>query len=76
MLGWSQDELAGRVGVQRRVILDFESGRRLPHESTIEALHRVLSESGITFTHTADGSVGVYMSRTAPIAAGTRSKSR
>lgn len=64
MLAWSQDELAERVGVLKRVILDFEKGKRLPHQETIDRIYTVFVEAGISFTRSS-GRLGVSISEAA-----------
>ncbi|AWN38841.1 transcriptional regulator [Methylobacterium radiodurans] len=64
MLAWSQDELADRVGVLRRVISDFEKGKSLPHQETMDSMYRVFVEAGVSFTRSS-GMLGVNITETA-----------
>jgi ribosome-binding protein aMBF1 (putative translation factor) len=46
-LDWSQDDLAKRASVALSTVRDFEKGRRTPIANNLEAIRRVLAESGI-----------------------------
>lgn len=74
MLAWSQDELAERVGVLKRVILDFEKGRSLPHQETIDKIYTIFVGAGITFTRSS-GKIGVSISEAADFTNWLRSTS-
>ena len=50
LLGWTQGYLAEGVRVSRPTIIDFESGKRAPHENTISVIVGELSAAGINFT--------------------------
>ncbi|MFM9857698.1 helix-turn-helix transcriptional regulator [Pseudoxanthobacter sp. M-2] len=47
LLGLSRSELAHQSKVAERTISDFESGRRSPINSTLEALRRTLEAHGV-----------------------------
>jgi DNA-binding XRE family transcriptional regulator len=53
LLGWIQEELAGRAGVSTGTISQFETGARRPSDWCLVLIHRTLSDAGIKFT---DGS--------------------
>jgi transcriptional regulator with XRE-family HTH domain len=50
LLGWTQGYLAEGVRVSRPTIIDLESGKRAPHENTIQVILSELSAAGINFT--------------------------
>lgn len=49
MLGWSEADLAGRVGLAEQDVKDFESGANDPASGQIEALRSALMSAGIVF---------------------------
>src|SRR5579864_3151666 len=52
-LDWPQRLLASKAKVSTSTILDFESGRRIPHANNLDAIRRVLEDAGMQF-HCAD----------------------
>jgi len=50
LLGWSQSYLAEGIRVRRMIIVDFESCKLEPQESTLSAIMAELSAAGIVFT--------------------------
>lgn len=62
MLGWSQEELASRIAVARRALIDYEKGLSILKEDTLAKCRLVLEEAGITFIATDSGAVGVLLS--------------
>jgi DNA-binding XRE family transcriptional regulator len=54
LLGWNQEKLAGRAGVSRGTVSQFESGARRPSDWCLVLVHRALNEAGIEFR---DGAV-------------------
>lgn len=62
LLGWSQDDLARRAGVQRQVVSTYENGTRTPHPANLERLIAALREAGVTEIMHRDGSAGVIAS--------------
>jgi ribosome-binding protein aMBF1 (putative translation factor) len=62
MAGLSQQDVADQLGVQRRVILDFEAGTSVPREATLKKLEALFSSLGIEAFDGPDGSKGVLMS--------------
>ena len=50
LLGWTQAYLAEGVNISRAAIVDLESAKRIPHESTLFVLMNELSAAGINFT--------------------------
>ena len=53
-LNWPQRFLADKAQVSTSTILDFESGRRIPHPNNLREIRRVLEDAGVQFA--ADGS--------------------
>jgi ribosome-binding protein aMBF1 (putative translation factor) len=58
-LDWPQRLLADKAQVSSSTILDFESGRRVPHPNNLREIRRVLEEAGVQFA--ADGSGLAFM---------------
>ena len=56
-----QAELAREAGVRKQVIVDFENGRTLPRDETIQLIQACLESLGIRFEARPDGSVGVFL---------------
>jgi transcriptional regulator with XRE-family HTH domain len=55
LLGWSQSELADRVGLTQRGIHKLEQGDTDPRRTTVRAIEAVWHDEGIEFEETADG---------------------
>lgn len=51
MLGMTQNDLAEASSISARTIIEFEKGKRLPHNSTLRLLRLTFEEAGITFIH-------------------------
>lgn len=49
LLGWSQDELAGRAAVAKPTIASFEAGRRQPYARTLADIRKALEGAGVSF---------------------------
>jgi DNA-binding XRE family transcriptional regulator len=49
LLGWIQEELAGRAGVSRGTISQLESSARRPSDWCLVLIHRSLNDAGIEF---------------------------
>ena len=62
LLGWSQDDLARRAGVQRQVVSTYEAGTRTPHPANLDRLVAALREAGVKESTRKDGSAGVIAS--------------
>ena len=61
LLNWSQDELAERAGVKRRVVAAYESGARVPHQRNLDSLSAALCEAGVEEVRRDDGAIGVVI---------------
>lgn len=59
LVGWSQTDLAGRVGMTQASIAVIERGRGDPHKSTLEKIRIAFERSGVEFLPT-----GVQLRRT------------
>lgn len=59
LLGWSEAELAAKVGLDEGFVRDFEAGAGDPASGQIEALRSALMQAGLVFT--GDGSAGVRL---------------
>lgn len=59
MLGWSQQDLARESGVNKRTIMDFESGSRTPLLATLRAVHNALDAAGVQMIARNGGGPGV-----------------
>lgn len=54
-LGWSQTELADRVGLTQRGIHKLEQGDTYPRRTTLRAMEAIWHDRGLEFEETADG---------------------
>ena len=50
-LNWSQTVLAGRAGVDRSTVKDFESGRHTPNRTSMSAIIGAMEQAGVEFTN-------------------------
>ena len=50
LLGWSEADLAAKVGVDERLVRDFEGGYGDPPSGRLEALRSAMSAAGAVFT--------------------------
>ncbi|WP_342106866.1 helix-turn-helix domain-containing protein [Methylobacterium sp. SI9] len=50
LLGWSEADLAGKVGLDAQLVRDFEAGYGDPPSGQIEALRSALGAAGAVFT--------------------------
>ena len=63
LLGWTQEELAERTGVQQRTIARFETDAAVPRTSTTTPLVDAFSSAGIAFLYAKDAEGVVLFSR-------------
>jgi ribosome-binding protein aMBF1 (putative translation factor) len=61
VLGWSQDELANRVGLSQSSVHRIEQGASDLRRSTVVALERIFVTAGITFEATGEGSFKIVV---------------
>lgn len=52
LLGWSEADLAGKVGLDEGFVRDFEAGHGNPAAGQVEALRSALMTAGAMFTQT------------------------
>jgi DNA-binding XRE family transcriptional regulator len=48
--GWSQSDLAAKIGINRTTLIDVEAGKREPQPITLTAVVKGLTSAGIVFT--------------------------
>ena len=61
ILGVTQQQLADEASVNKRTIMDFESGNRTPIPSTLSVLETALSAMGVEFIPENGGGAGVRL---------------
>lgn len=61
LLGWSQKELARRSGISDVSIINYEKGKRTPHQNTLNKIIYAFEAGGVDFTE--DGGVRPRQSR-------------
>ncbi len=59
VLGWSQTELAVRIGLTQRAIHKLEQGETEPRRATVRAIEAVWRDEGIEIEDMIDGSFSV-----------------
>jgi transcriptional regulator with XRE-family HTH domain len=62
VLGWSQSELASRIGLTQRAVHKLEQGQTEPRRTTVRAIEEVWREAQIEFEDTADGGFRIRVS--------------
>jgi transcriptional regulator with XRE-family HTH domain len=70
LLGWSEADLAGKVGLDEQLVRDFEGGYSDPPSGQIEALRSALSAAGTVFTDSP--TPGVHLAAGSSVDEGTR----
>ncbi|MET3482955.1 XRE family transcriptional regulator [Methylobacterium sp. 1973] len=70
LLGWSQADLAGKVGLDEHFVRDFEGGYSDPPSGQIEALRSALSAAGAVFADAP--TLGVHLAAGPGVDEGTR----
>lgn len=55
LIGWSQSDLALRVGLTQRSVHKLEQGDTEPRRATVRVIERLWAEQGIEFEELADG---------------------
>ena len=61
LLGIEQEAVAASANVARATLIDFEKGRRVPRQSTIDAIRTALEFFGVEFIAENDGGAGVRL---------------
>jgi transcriptional regulator with XRE-family HTH domain len=59
LLDWTQMDLAGRAGVSRSTIRDYEGRRHDVHRATAAQLRLALEDGGVVFMCLDDGRIGI-----------------
>jgi transcriptional regulator with XRE-family HTH domain len=59
LIGWSQTELASRVGLTQRSVHKLEQGDTEPRRATVWMIEQLWRQQGIEFEDLADGGFGV-----------------
>jgi ribosome-binding protein aMBF1 (putative translation factor) len=59
LLGWSEGDLAGKVGCDESLVRDFEAGYGDPPSGQIEAVRSALSAAGVLFTESPNPGVSL-----------------
>lgn len=62
LIGWSQTDLAQRVGLTQRSVHKLESGETEPRRATVYVIEQLWREQGIEFEDLADGGFRVRAS--------------
>ena len=70
LLGWSEADLAAKVGLDERLVRDFEGGYGDPPSGQIEALRSALCTAGAVFTESP--TQGVHLAEASGADEGTR----
>lgn len=70
LLGWSEADLAAKVGLDERLVRDFEAGYGEPPSGQIEALRSALGAAGAVFTDAPQQ--GVHLATSSGADEGTR----
>jgi len=63
MVGLSQTDLAGMAKVARATLAEFENGRRVPYERTLNDIQAALESSGVEFIEENGGGAGVRLTK-------------
>lgn len=61
LLGWSQQDLANRAGVQRLVVVRYENGTQTPHPRNMDQLIEAFAQAGVEGVAREDGAIGVVI---------------
>ena len=64
LIGWSQEDLAREAKIGRATLADFESGKREPYSSTLEAIRSALELAGVIFVEENGEGPGVRLRKT------------
>jgi transcriptional regulator with XRE-family HTH domain len=61
LLNWSQGELSEEAEVARATIADFEAGKRMPYDRTLEDIRAALEKAGVIFVEENGDGPGVRL---------------
>ena len=51
LIGWSQEQLASSSKVAKATIANFELGKRVPYDRTLDGISAALEAAGVEFTN-------------------------
>ena len=51
LIGWSQEQLASSSKVAKATIANFELGKRVPYDRTLDDISAALEAAGVEFTN-------------------------
>ncbi|MDL2401413.1 helix-turn-helix domain-containing protein [Rhizobium mayense] len=63
LLDWTQSDIAGKAGVSRSTIRDYEGGHHDIHRATEAQLRLAFEEGGVVFAEMQELGWGVYLRR-------------
>lgn len=66
ILGWSQEQLASASKVAKATIANFEAGKRVPYDRTLQDMQEAMQTAGVVFQATGEmvnGGPGVRLSK-------------
>ena len=52
LLRWTQRHLADKARINRRTVVNIESGKHIPNPSTLQSIRRAFEAAGIEFAET------------------------
>lgn len=61
LLNWSQEKLSEQAGVARGTLADFETGKRVPYDRTLDDIRRALEAAGVIFVEENSDGPGVRL---------------
>src|SRR4051794_39645965 len=63
LVGWSQTDLAEAAGVARGTLADFEAGKRIPYDRTLQDIRSALESAGVMFVEENGNGPGVRLKK-------------
>ena len=61
LIEWTRTQLAEAAGVPRSTVIDFETGRKIPPQATIDAIRHALETGGVVLIPDNGGGAGVRL---------------
>lgn len=59
----TQEQLANSANMNKRTLMDFESGKRVPIPATLQAIQSALEAAGVEFIPENGGGAGVRLAK-------------
>lgn len=59
----TQEQLATSANMNKRTLMDFESGKRVPIPATLQAIQSALEKAGVEFIPENGGGAGVRLKK-------------